>query len=159
MTEELSIVPIDSTNFEDFIFLIEKMTWPPSIKNNGSTIDCAAYEPTKKFRNIIRDLNAGDIVEIYGSIRNHPLTVNVEKMKVNHLVKILQKIENPVCPNCRKHMKSIGKNQGFKCKKCGVKCDKPQLKAKQRSIQLGFYEVPVCARRHLSKPLKRTSKP
>lgn len=126
-----------------------------SIKNNGSTIDCAAYEPTKKFRNIIRNLNTGDIVEIYGSVRNHPLTVNVEKMKVNHLTKILQKVENPVCPNCKKHMKSIGKNQGYKCKKCGVKCNKPQLKEKQRSIQLGFYEVPVCARRHLSKPLKR----
>ena len=128
-----------------------------SIKNNGSTIDCAAYEPTKKFRNIIRNLVVDDTVEIYGSVRNHPLTVNLEKIKVNNLTKIFQKIENPVCPKCKKHMKSIGSNQGYKCKKCGVKCDKPKLKEKQRSISLGFYEVPVCARRHLSKPIKRMS--
>jgi len=128
-----------------------------SIKDQSSTIDCAAYEPTKRFRNIIRNLCVGDIVEVYGSVRHHPLTVNIEKIKVNQLTKILQKIGNPVCPSCEKHMKSIGRNQGYKCKKCSVKSDKPQLKKKQRLIDLGFYEVPVCARRHLSKPLKRMS--
>jgi tRNA(Ile2)-agmatinylcytidine synthase len=126
-----------------------------SIKNNSSTIDCAAYEPTKKFRNIIRNLVIDDIVEIYGSARNNPMTVNIEKIKVNNLTKIFQKIENPICPKCKKHMKSIGSNQGYKCKRCGAKSNKPKLKEKKRTINLGFYEVPVCARRHLSKPLKR----
>ncbi|UCD14677.1 MAG: DUF1743 domain-containing protein [Thermoplasmatales archaeon] len=126
-----------------------------AIEDYTGTIDCVAYEPTKGFRNIVRKLYVGDVVEVYGGVRRHPLTVNMEKIKVNHLATIYEKIENPVCPNCGKHMKSKGRNQGYKCKLCGAKNDKPSITEKQRLIQPGFYEVPVCARRHLSKPLKR----
>jgi tRNA(Ile2)-agmatinylcytidine synthase len=126
-----------------------------TIKDSTGVIDCASYEPTKKFRNVIRKLCKGDIVEVYGGIRSQPLTVNIEKIRIEHLTKIVEKIENPICPNCGKHMKSKGKNQGFKCKICSIKSDKPILRTKKRTIQTGFYEVPVCARRHLSKPLKR----
>ena len=75
------------------------------------------------------------------------LILNLEKQK--------EKVENPVCPKCGKHMKSKGTGQGYKCKKCGTKGGNPIIKEKKRNIALKFYEVPVCARRHLSKPLKR----
>ena len=88
-------------------------------------------------------------------MRKKPLTVNIEKMNIKYLAKIVEKIENPICPKCGKHMKSKGKNQGYKCKICGMIGEKPITKEKQRTIHKGFYEVPVCARRHLSKPLKR----
>ena len=52
-------------------------------------------------------------------------------------------------------MKSKGAGQGYKCIKCGNRSNHPRLKKKKRDIKTGFYEVPVCARRHLSKPLKR----
>jgi tRNA(Ile2)-agmatinylcytidine synthase len=52
-------------------------------------------------------------------------------------------------------MKSKGKNQGYKCIKCGTTEKKPITREKKRLVKTGFYEVPVCARRHLSKPLKR----
>ena len=126
-----------------------------SIRNTTNKIDCAAYEPTKEFRNIIRELIIGDEVEVYGGVREKPLTINLEKIKIKHLNKKIEKIENPVCPKCGKHMKSIGKNQGFKCKKCGLKSDKIVTIEKKRKLKLGIYETPVCARRHLSKPLKR----
>jgi len=126
-----------------------------TIKNGKNKIDCAAYEPTKQFRNIIRMLKIGDEVEIYGGVRNKPVTVNIEKIKINNLKSIEEKIENPVCPKCGKHMKSIGKNQGFKCRICKTRNDRPKLIKKQRKIKPGLYEVPVCARRHLSKPIKR----
>jgi tRNA(Ile2)-agmatinylcytidine synthase len=126
-----------------------------TIRDSKGNIDCAAYEPTKDFRNIIRKLCVGDFVEVYGGVREKPLTVNIEKINVKSLVKKVEKVENPVCPKCGKHMKSKGKNQGFKCKKCGTKSDKPVLEEKKRNLEIGFYEVPVCARRHLSKPLKR----
>ena len=126
-----------------------------TIRDSKGEIDCATYEPTKEFRNIVRKLCVGDFVEIYGGVREKPLTVNIEKINVKSLVKKVEKVENPVCPNCGKHMKSKGKNQGFKCKNCGIKSDKPLLEEKKRNLSLGFYEVPVCARRHLSKPLKR----
>jgi tRNA(Ile2)-agmatinylcytidine synthase len=126
-----------------------------SIKDKTGIIDCAAYEPTKEFRRTIRKLIIGDIVEVYGGVREKPLTINVEKIKVKYLEKQVEKIENPVCSNCGKHMKSKGNNQGYKCKNCGLKADTPLLKEKKRMINTGFYETPVCARRHLSKPLKR----
>ena len=125
------------------------------IKDSSGEIDCAAYEPTKEFRNIIRILLIGDFVEVYGGIRGKPLTVNLEKINVKRLEKQIEKVENPVCPKCGKHMKSKGKNQGYKCVKCGTKSKKPRSGEIKRKISLGFYEVPVCARRHISKPLKR----
>ena len=123
--------------------------------NHDNKIDCAAYEPTKEFRNIIRELIIGDTVEVYGGIREKPLTINIEKIFIKNLAKGYVKLENPICTNCNKHMKSIGKNQGYKCNICGKKSNKPIIIEKKRNIKLGFYEVPVCSRRHLSKPIKR----
>jgi tRNA(Ile2)-agmatinylcytidine synthase len=74
---------------------------------------------------------------------------------VKHLKRQVVKVENPICPRCSRHMKSKGSNQGYKCKTCGTKSVKPVVREKRRIIGVGFYEVPVCARRHLSKPLKR----
>lgn len=118
-------------------------------------IDCAAYEPTKQFREIIRGLIIGDKLEVYGGVRKKPLTINLEKINIKHLKEKKEKIENPICPNCNKHMKSKGTGQGYKCKKCGIKSNQPIFKNILRNIDIGFYEVPICARRHLSKPLKR----
>ena len=126
-----------------------------NLKDRSGNIDCAAYEPTKQFRNVIRSLVIGDVVEVFGGVREKPLTINLEKINIKSLKNKVIKIENPVCPNCGKHMKSKGKNQGYKCIKCGIKRKKALFKKVSRDISLGFYEVPVCARRHLSKPLKR----
>ena len=125
------------------------------IKDSLGEIDCAAYEPTKQFRKVVRNLVIGDIVEVFGGVREKPLTINLEKINVKKLKNQVKKIENPICPSCGKHMKSKGAGQGFKCIKCGTKSTKPLFKKVKRKISLGFYEVPVCARRHLSKPLKR----
>jgi tRNA(Ile2)-agmatinylcytidine synthase len=126
-----------------------------SLQDNTGTISCAAYEPTKEFRHSVRGLSAGDLVEVYGGVREHPLTINLEKICVKQLTSLTEKMENPVCPKCGKHMKSKGTNQGYKCIKCGTTSTQPIIQLKLRSIKSGFYEVPVCARRHLSKPLKR----
>ena len=130
-----------------------------SIKDSNGKIDCAAYEPTKNFRDIIRELKHGDKVEVYGAVRKEPISINLEKINIKYLKKYKEKIENPVCPKCNKHMKSIGSNQGYKCKRCSTKSDKPILKEIKRNIKTGLYEVPVCARRHLSKPIKRIRLP
>lgn len=126
-----------------------------TISDKTGTIPCAAYEPTKEFRTIVRGLCEGDIVEVYGGVREDPLTVNLEKLAVKHLVTSLVKTENPICPNCGKHMKSKGTNQGYKCINCSTTSKDPTVLRKPRTIAVGFYEVPICARRHLSKPLKR----
>ncbi|MBN2603041.1 MAG: DUF1743 domain-containing protein [Candidatus Thermoplasmatota archaeon] len=123
--------------------------------NKKNAITCAAYEPTKQFRRIVRNLRPGDIIEVYGGVRTKPLTINLEKIKIIKLTRIFEKEENPICPDCRKHMKSVGAGQGYKCRICGKKSNEPIEKEIKRTLTNGFYEVPVCARRHLSKPLKR----
>ncbi|MEM4258277.1 MAG: tRNA(Ile)(2)-agmatinylcytidine synthase [Candidatus Thermoplasmatota archaeon] len=132
------------------------------IQDTSGSITCAAYEPTKEFRKIIRELLPGDVVDVYGGVRKKPLTINIEKIHVHKLVQFFVKSQNPVCPKCGKHMKSQGTNQGYKCIRCHTKRKKALFSEQERKIQRDLYEVPVCARRHLSKPLKRikaTSQP
>ena len=129
-----------------------------SITDTTGEIDVAAYEPTKEFRSYIRQLTIGDIVIVYGGVRKTPATVNLEKIKIQKLVSLSKKIENPVCKICGKHMKSAGKHHGFRCRKCGTTEKNPVFEKIARTINIGWYETPVCARRHLSKPLKLMNK-
>ena len=54
-------------------------------------------------------------------------------------------------------MKSVGKNDGYRCRRCGIKtgAEKAKIVQIKRKLCPVFYEVPVVARRHLAKPLKR----
>ena len=125
------------------------------IDEDNQCIDCAAYEPTKQFRQIIRYLRVGDKVKVFGGVRQQPFSINLEKIQIIHLAESKIKIENPVCSLCGKHMKSMGKNKGYRCKNCKTKNQEAILKQEKRPIKEMMYEVPVCARRHLSKPIKR----
>ena len=128
-----------------------------TLRDKTGSIDCAAYEPTKGFRSIIRALYPGDKITVYGGVRHRPLTLNIEKLEVHELVTLEKKMENPLCPQCGRHMKSRGKTGGYRCRRCGEKmgADGAKMQILQRPLQKGFYEVPVVARRHIAKPLKR----
>ena len=119
------------------------------LSENGAHIECTAFEPTKGFRRIIRELMIGDEVTVFGSVKEE--TLNLEKIKVIRLN--MAKLRNPVC--CEKRMKSMGKGQGKRCEKCGAIKKERVIENLPRNISEGFYEVPPCARRHLSKPLIR----
>ena len=124
------------------------------IEDESGEIECGAYEPTKGFRNIISHLIPGDVIKVYGGIGMEN-TFNIEKFQVLKLNDIQYK--NPVC-KCGKTMTSAGKNKGFKCKKCGRKIkssEKVPIKISRFLKNNYFYETPVSARRHLSKPLCR----
>ncbi|MDD2666456.1 MAG: tRNA(Ile)(2)-agmatinylcytidine synthase [Methanocellales archaeon] len=125
-----------------------------TIAEDGHEIDCAAYEPTKNFRDVIRQLRVGDEVLVYGSVKDQ--TVNLEKIEITSL-KDQFAVRNPSCPKCQKRMKSSGKNQGYRCRKCGTKSQEEEIVPVHRSLELGLYETPPCARRHISKPLIRMS--
>lgn len=124
---------------------------------DGNEIECAAYEPTKSFRNLVRRLRKGDRVTVYGGVRDKPRTINIEKIEIHSLTEVYKKKENPICTKCGKHMKSVGKGKGYRCIKCGTtaKEEDATFEKVERGIKPGFYEVDVVARRHLSKPLKR----
>jgi tRNA(Ile2)-agmatinylcytidine synthase len=111
-----------------------------------------AYEPTKNFRQIIRQLLPGDRVIAVGSFKKG--SINLEKMKVVSLAKA-ETIRPPLCTACNKRMTSDGKGKGYKCKKCDARADAPEVQEISRTLETGWYEVPPTARRHLAKPLCR----
>ena len=124
------------------------------IMDESGEIECGAYEPTKNFRNVVSDLRSGDIIRVFGGIGEQN-TFNIEKFQVLKLNDVEYK--NPIC-ECGKRMTSAGKNKGFKCKKCGRKIEsdeKVPIIIKRNLKNSQFYETPVSARRHLSKPLCR----
>jgi tRNA(Ile2)-agmatinylcytidine synthase len=111
-----------------------------------------AYEPTKGFRNIIRQLVPGDEVVAMGSYKKG--SVNLEKIQLCSLAHAT-KIRPPFCITCNKRMTSDGRKKGYKCKKCGVHAKEPEVQDISRVLSPGWYEVPPTARRHLAKPLCR----
>jgi tRNA(Ile2)-agmatinylcytidine synthase len=132
------------------------------IADNTGKVDCAAYEPTGALHKTARNLIKGDLVEVYGGVRplspSNPMTVNLEKM---HVIKMapLMVYMNPLCPVCGKRTKSMGKGQGFECKKCGfhgknlskIACEV------ERMLKPGLYLTSPRSQRHLTKPLQRYS--
>ncbi len=127
------------------------------VKGEREEITAAAYEPTKEFRKIVEKLIEGDVVELCGGIRKDPLTLNIEKMRILELEEKVVKVGNPLCPECGNSMSSVGKGVGYRCKKCSTKADESEVRKKkvERELTEGWYEAPVSARRHLSKPLSR----
>jgi len=121
------------------------------LSEDGASIECVAFEPTKGFRRIIRELREGDKVTVFGSVKDN--TVNLEKIKIHSLN--LQELRNPVC--CGKRMKSMGKGQDKRCEKCGAVSKEQVNEIVSRKISPGYYEVPPSARRHLAKPIIRFS--
>jgi tRNA(Ile2)-agmatinylcytidine synthase len=131
-----------------------------AIRDQTTEVDCAAYEPTGELRRIARGLFVGDEVEVYGAIRKaqgeRPLTVNLEKINIKSLAPKIA-YRNPLCPSCNKGMKSMGRGQGFRCKKCGTKlgtAQKAEL-TEQRQLSCGLYFASTRSQRHLTKPLIR----
>jgi tRNA(Ile2)-agmatinylcytidine synthase len=123
-----------------------------TIREGDHSVRCMAYEPTKNFRHIVRELVPGDDVITVGSYKKG--SVNLEKMWVVSLAAPVC-TRPPVCTACNKRMTSAGTGKGYKCKKCGAHAREPEEQEIPRTLVTGWYEVPPTARRHLAKPLCR----
>lgn len=130
--------------------IIEGGHYFSEISSESVNTNIAAFEPTKEFRNIFSRLVPGDLIEIYGSYINR--TLNVEKMRIIALAYSYTRVP-PRCNICGSTMKTRGKFD-YRCVKCGNTSLIPAYRENLRDLKPGFYEVPVCARRHLSAPLK-----
>jgi tRNA(Ile2)-agmatinylcytidine synthase len=131
-----------------------------SIKDESAEVDCAAFEPTGALRSSAMKLMIGDFVEVSGAVKtpsqSNPLTINLERIRVTKLEQKLA-FKNPLCPNCGKRLKSMGKNQGLRCERCGFK-RKDSLKIQvriKRDLTKCVYITSTRSQRHLTKPLSR----
>jgi len=126
------------------------------LRDETGEVYCAAYEPTKSFREVVIQLIPGDEVVAYGAVKLKPqgLTLNLEKIQVLRLARKIVR-RPPICPSCGKRMKSMGSGKGYRCRRCGLRMggEAAQEVEVTRSLKPGFYEVPPSARRHLAKPL------
>ena len=126
-------------------------------------VDCAAYEPSGSFREVVRRLIPGDRVRAYGGVRGEASperpTFNLEKLEVLGLAPDLRNV-NPTCPKCGGSMESMGQGKGFRCRRCGFRGPKMEKATLElgRQIEKGLFMPPPRAQRHLSKPEVRYGK-
>ncbi len=118
--------------------------------DEGEEITCAAFEPTKRFRRVVRALLPGDVVRVYGGV-NERRQLNLERLEVLRLVR--HRAANPKCQRCGRRMKSAGRGQGYRCRRCGTKAKGKTLERVEREIEERVYQVPPGAMRHLARPL------
>lgn len=121
------------------------------VTDETGTTQCAAFEPTKRFRDVVRNLREGDTIRVCGEYQRD--TIKLEKLEITHLNTTRE--VNPMCPCCGRNMGSAGANQGYRCKDCNQHRDSKDTVEVERDVELGWYEVPPCARRHIAKPLIR----
>nr|WP_191449956.1 tRNA(Ile)(2)-agmatinylcytidine synthase [Haloarcula sp. CBA1122] len=122
-----------------------------TLEGDDTTLDCAAFEPTKGFRDRVRSLRVGDRITACGEVTDG--TLKLEKFAVRELVRT--EPVTPDCPDCGRSMKSAGRNQGYRCRDCGTSADGKVEQSIERGLERGWYEVPPVARRHIAKPLVR----
>lgn len=134
---------------------------PPATKPGGHVfftlgegddrVECVAFEPTKRFRDRVRDLRAGDRLTVVGEVSEG--TLKLEKFAVHELQETTT--ATPTCPDCGTSMESAGADQGYRCRDCGTSAPGKVDVPIERALDPGWYEVPPVARRHVAKPLVR----
>lgn len=126
------------------------------MRDGTASITCAVYEPSGRMRRMARELIEGNRITAYGSVRPNPFEFNIEKIWISDSAPSQIKVENPICPHCGKHMKSIGNGKGYRCRRCGLRAaENDAIYSPRNPLELGWYEPPVCSRRHLHKPAER----
>jgi len=123
----------------------------PDDGSSATTLQCVAFEPTKRFRDRVRRLRTDDRLTVCGEVDDG--TLKLEKFAVRKLRK--QELVTPDCPDCGRSMKSAGRDQGYRCRECSRTAPSRVTHPVDRELEPGWYEVPPCARRHIARPLVR----
>jgi tRNA(Ile2)-agmatinylcytidine synthase len=122
-----------------------------TVEGDGERLLCAAFEPTKRFRDRVRALRPGDRLTVCGEVAEG--TLKLEKFAVRAL-DTTERV-TPTCPDCGATMESAGAGQGYRCRSCGSTAPGKVERRVDRDLEVGWYEVPPRARRHVAKPLVR----
>jgi len=111
----------------------------------GREYKAAIFEPSKGMRLLVRDIEIGDYVRIFGSFMDGKM--NIEKVSIIEKSRVFVR-SNPVCVKCGARMQNNGKNS-FRCTSCSNHSAYPAYKEKKRYSEKKHYEAPVAGRRHL----------
>ncbi|MDB3879237.1 DUF1743 domain-containing protein [bacterium] len=92
----------------------------------------------------------GDLL-IGNGLRDEDDVLHLELLKVK---KSISEQKRPICVRCNKSMKSMGKNQGLRCKRCNLTSDRGWVEVERIPPFQNWVQPPPSSRRHLSKPLE-----
>ncbi|BFH73348.1 tRNA(Ile)(2)-agmatinylcytidine synthase [Sulfurisphaera javensis] len=118
--------------------------------NNESVL---VYKETGELNLASKYLRKGDIIRVIGAVKpsiKFGKIIEAERIEILELNdKILR---NPRCPKCNSSSESLGKNKGFRCKKCGYKFYGEKIIEKvPRELTTGIYQSRYY--RHLTRPI------
>ncbi len=124
-------------------------------------IDCVVYAPSGSLNMGARELLPGDRIRVYGGIRRRQdgsVMLNVERLDVVQLTQAFRG-ESPHCLDCGSRCESMGKSQGFRCKRCGLRHPNAlrNIFPVERNLSGATLIPPPRARRHLSRPYSGVS--
>lgn len=112
------------------------------------------YRETGELNKAARELIKGDKITVIGAIKpssKYGKIIDAERIVVNELANLFE-LRNPRCPVCNGTSESLGKNKGYRCKKCGYRFHGEKIVIeKERKITLGIYQSRYY--RHLTKPI------
>ncbi|MCY0883468.1 MAG: tRNA(Ile2) 2-agmatinylcytidine synthetase TiaS, partial [Acidianus infernus] len=112
------------------------------------------YRETGELNSMAKSLLPGDEIIVIGAIKpssKYGKIIDAERIEI---LSLSNKVEyrNPKCPICGHSSESIGKNKGYRCRKCGYKfSSEKEIIEISRDISLGTYQTRYY--RHLTKPI------
>ncbi|MGD0250590.1 MAG: DUF1743 domain-containing protein, partial [Thermoplasmata archaeon] len=119
--------------------------------DDGATVDCLAFEPTKTLPRVAQRLLPGDRLVLWGS-RGRDSPFRLEGIRLVGLVDRGVGRRLPRCDACDRATRSLGTARGYRCPSCHRRFP-PEAGRPRRaktSLPLGEYHPTPSARRHLA---------
>jgi tRNA(Ile2)-agmatinylcytidine synthase len=124
-------------------------------------LEMLVYEPSGRLREISKYLKPGHKIYVVGGVKPSQdsmsdFILNTQLIIFSNSYELESKKVNPICPNCKKSMKSLGDSAGYFCKKCKYHIHSDiQPIITNTSWHPHLSLPPYRSILHISKPLKR----
>ena len=118
---------------------------------DGSGLDCVAFEPTKTLPQVAAGLVPGDRLVVWGSRRDDP-TLRLEGIRIVRLAPRTERSRPPLCAACGHRTHSLGTSRGYRCPACHRRYPPERgIRApREPRYPPGEYHPTPSARRHLA---------
>ncbi len=118
---------------------------------DGRSLDCVAFEPTKTLPAVARTLRPGDAVRVWGSRATDP-ALRLEGIEIVRLAPRRGPSRPPRCPTCGRSADSLGRQRGYRCRRCRRRWPPEAARSVREPavFGVGTYHPTPSARRHLA---------